>query len=1251
MLIDAAMSNQVLGHSPQMEDLASISEVPGDVPGPKRVPPPNGNVGPPPKTDKPRPHVCTTCGRSFARLEHLKRHERSHTKEKPFECPDCSRCFARRDLLLRHQQKLHMTTTPSSRPRHARRESTGAASAAASGAHRVRKNSIAAASSATAAANHTMRPRANTISHIDGTAALGLTNLHNHHHHHHHHHHQHAAAAAAAAAAAGIFPPSFDYRGFSTSHTPSHNLSKLDTSGLSMDLSGGLRTAPVYGTFDFGISEMLMGHGQGSTINPAQLHFASGSPPQGFGHESPSSPFAHPLTGMPTDPLMDDAFDWMHNFDPTLPSLGNGSNESAIDESSPSAMSTGSQSGISEAMMDGGHHHQHRLSLSSNWQTNPFSLDFSPAVTTAAFNGTTNLGAIAPETVSPKSLLGGGGGGGGGTSQPSYPDTSYATPPSMTTIGPSPSSSSLLSGQSSQSMFPSSLAHRGESPPNPVHLPVTNSTLRSNHAAAASTATFTDATRQALLASMSPPAGLNHHHHHQQQQQQLHHHHPQTRRKYSQPASGHHRPAHDLFFARSSAASLLLLTTTANTAAATLPIDGAAGAPGCNIPSTADMQRYIAAYITYFHPHMPFLHIPTLNFQAPEYTNNLRTPSGHLNLSSTSIIGGGGCLILSMAALGALYEFDSAPSKDLFEAAKKMIQLYLEERRKADMSAALTRSSTSARDNAVHNTPLWLVQAMLLNVIYGHACGDKTSAEIASTHCAALVSLARAAELTHHLHPKHLPPDYLAAGLGPDVPPHHWRSSLHKERKDWLDWKIAEERKRTMYAIFSLSSFLVSAYNHAPTLTNSEIRLDLPCEEDLWAAESPQAWKKQLGSSPKHSSPLLSFSSALTTLLTASQREQQQQQQPRRSPKEALPPTDLQPSTFGCLVLIYALHNYIWETRQRHMGRQWTTSEMDAMQAHIEPALRAWQAAWASNPVHSLERPNPYGAGPLSADSIPLLDLAYVRLFVNLARCKEAFWQRDWNAMAEELARGPDMFQIIDDGGGDGGGNGTTSGDVRRGSVADLGVGELAISTTPTQDQPMLDLSNMYPPNDHHQTKREKHLRKAAFYAADSISMSDRLGNTFAEFSSRELPLQCAMCAFDCAQVLAEWITTVQERVGPYLGVLGRDEIDLFQVPGIMLLEDEDCKLVGKIQEILGSIEAKMTRQVQSSRSVSALNLLLRRLPSVVEGGYGSKILVATASLLDQAAVWPVTKLMARSLEAQAMRMKERAENSVLIAG
>ncbi|VEU22496.1 DEKNAAC103557 [Brettanomyces naardenensis] len=56
---------------------------------------------------RPRLYVCNVCTRAFARQEHLKRHERSHTKEKPFACSICSRKFSRRDLLMRHSTKLH----------------------------------------------------------------------------------------------------------------------------------------------------------------------------------------------------------------------------------------------------------------------------------------------------------------------------------------------------------------------------------------------------------------------------------------------------------------------------------------------------------------------------------------------------------------------------------------------------------------------------------------------------------------------------------------------------------------------------------------------------------------------------------------------------------------------------------------------------------------------------------------------------------------------------------------------------------------------------------------------------------------------------------------------------------------------------------------------------------------------------------------------------------------------------------------
>src|SRR5699024_3147682 len=105
-----------------------------------------------------------------------------------------------------------------------------------------------------------------------------------------------------------------------------------------------------------------------------------------------------------------------------------------------------------------------------------------------------------------------------------------------------------------------------------------------------------------------------------------------------------------------------------------------------------------------------------------------------------------------MSAIGALYELDHGKSRELFEMAKRMVQQYLEERRKADLRKAdclrTPGSDVNSQPQEVStHTPVWLVQAMLLNVVYGHNCGEKTASDIAATHCAALVSLAQGADL------------------------------------------------------------------------------------------------------------------------------------------------------------------------------------------------------------------------------------------------------------------------------------------------------------------------------------------------------------------------------------------------------------------------------------------------------------------------------------------------------------------------
>ena len=322
------------------------------------------------KTDKPRPHVCGECGRGFARLEHLKRHERSHTKEKPFECQECARCFARRDLLLRHQQKLHSATTPASKPRGSRRESVSSGVAAG----RVRKNSIAGGvAGPSPGALASMRPRANTISHLDKNVLRSVPPVN-----------MMPRGGPAASRYAGSMPSPLQYlngpAGRGMASALGHNgmnraPMRLDTHGLNnVAIGGGLRTAPILGggLQRFPPDNAFFGHpGNGSsTIDPAQLHSPNPLHYQSMGRST--SPFRHSFHSLgPAQALIEDdsSYEWMRGVDPAV--LRAAQNETAIYRSSPSNMSTGSQGAVSDTFMPDGPPMMNGSGAPMSWQQGP----------------------------------------------------------------------------------------------------------------------------------------------------------------------------------------------------------------------------------------------------------------------------------------------------------------------------------------------------------------------------------------------------------------------------------------------------------------------------------------------------------------------------------------------------------------------------------------------------------------------------------------------------------------------------------------------------------------------------------------------------------------------------------------------------------------------------------------------------------------------------------------------------------------
>lgn len=1023
-------------------------------------------------------------------------------------------------------------TNATTRPRTGRRESV----AGANGNGRVRKNSVANinVSGLNGAASNQVRPRANTISHVD-LSSLGLID-------------DQGQVQRMNVLGIGMNDSNFmgglpgvgqfDYRGMSNSlghHGNIHGLPKLDTQHMGhLDMTNALRTAPPQASFaGFDLDQLFPPN---TTVNPAALHFGSAGQ-----ITSSNVPFGLD-PGINQQVPVDDDFGWMRNWG----LLHGNDHENAVDESSPSRISSGdSPSDFPESMTNS----QVGMPMQNNFQWQPQDLSLHQTLSHSS-TGPFQLDGL-------------------GNGLPSL-DQQHGTVSPAGLQNPTPTGDAYFqqammqhqtngSGQINSSQADVAQAHGANYFGNPVSNVDSESPSMSSPSMTSSTSarqssmtsisadSITESTRQALLNSLSQPSLLVGH----------------NQRKYPQPA----------------------VSSPLSAGAA-----GRTGTPeGISLPSRADLQRYIEAFMQYAHPHLPITHFATVTFNPVDLVSPQQGSPSASAPSPYVTANGPQCLILGMAAIGALYEYDHVASKGLFEAAKKMISLYLEDRRKADMASAINREASHS------TTPLWLVQAMLLNVIYGHHCGDRLAAEISSNHIAALVSLARSANL-QTLDAPHSANGDTAMSNGD-------QGDLHAT---WIKWKIAEEQKRCFFGIFILSSLLTVAYNQTPSIMNSEILLDLPCDEELYEAPSAEEWHARGGLASVEENSL-SFADALSNLLTANQRVHNFSNGNFGIASNNLPVSEIKPSTFGCLVLINALHNYIWETRSRHRGREWTMQETDAMIANIEPALNAWMAAWKANERHTLERPNPFGLGPLAADSIPLLDLAYVRLYVNLGRTAEAFWSRDFNKMAEELK----VFNDFSDGSLS---DAKAQTDARRQSV----------SSYPDHRSLTQRRVSQAMPNDQASRRRELHLRKAAAYAADALTVACNFNLTYSDPHAHELPIQAAICFLDCAHVLAEWSATVQERTGQYIGVLGRDVIDFGDVPAVMLLAPEDMEMLHKLEQIYKSMKDKHHYQEDLlAMNPNGSQANLHNGVDLDRCGYGSKIMRVTAMMLEKAVIWP----------------------------
>ena len=380
-------------------------------------------------------------------------------------------------------------------------------------------------------------------------------------------------------------------------------------------------------------------------------------------------------------------------------------------------------------------------------------------------------------------------------------------------------------------------------------------------------------------------------------------------------------------------------------------------------PSRHTLARFLEGYVSGFHEHLPFLHLPTL---APA------------ELSPE--------LILAILAVGAQYRFESHRGNALWYAAKAVALEQIRRRHSHEVhrllptsaaysphstrpspSTGFRHSFTFTSVHGVHDRPLTqdthrepyspntpqarleTIQALLLLFAVG-LWGPKA---ILSEACSLQSQLA-----------------VLVREEGLDA--------IHQPASDWETWIRVEGSTRTKLIAFSFFNLCSVVYNTPPLLLTAEVNLMLPQPSRLWRMETAWQWQEARQQQQQQQGGIAEFALQDTFWRILHQRQNQNQSQ---SPSQQ-PPLHLeQMSSLGSYVLIHCFiqHIYLLKQTQRGLLRVEDVDE-------IAQGLRTWQIGFEQ---HRQNKPDMNGGGgsggggPVEFNSTALLRLAYIRLYTD----------------------------------------------------------------------------------------------------------------------------------------------------------------------------------------------------------------------------------------------------------------------------
>jgi hypothetical protein len=362
------------------------------------------------------------------------------------------------------------------------------------------------------------------------------------------------------------------------------------------------------------------------------------------------------------------------------------------------------------------------------------------------------------------------------------------------------------------------------------------------------------------------------------------------------------------------------------------------------IPSKCALVRYLEGYFRNFHDHLPFLHVASFK---PEKV--------------------GIELLLSMAAIGAIYCFEHHEGHRLYCAARLLIDSIFQARREGIIGQLTCRAPRCiGKEGLASHSPCSSSSLHTAEVPQSNPPSlDREDSQAQLQRAQSLIILAAMGAWGV----KPLLQDSLAMNsqlaclirqLGIDEPDDASNLDL-----GWLDWVAHEQLRRTLlvaYIILNLNSIILDV---PPMVLTREVALCLPSCEAEWGAVSSTAWQRHREVSALRERP---FGQILNQLLIG------QSICDERGV-----------SAFSNYLLIHGIMQKIYFEIQIPTHSPERSSVRPELLKTYETALRLWQYSWETTWESTLDPYSP--KGPIGFNATALLRLSYIRLNTRIGLC------------------------------------------------------------------------------------------------------------------------------------------------------------------------------------------------------------------------------------------------------------------------